>query len=133
MTFQRHFFFLFLFVLSTFVAIAVFKYLDNRVLAGLVAGITFVLVGISYLWQLTRYLDYFKKLSFYPAFLHVFIFAIPMMAKRQMSPEIPMEDLMIFGVSGPIFHRLSESVFLTLMVFTLFDALISLKRSHRDE
>jgi hypothetical protein len=111
-------------------AASVFKIFDSRLLAGLMAGLYFVGSGIFMLWRIWRWPDWKRSLTLYPLAVHVFVVSIPMMAVRFAQTQSAFEDILIWGMPGPVFHRLSTTVFMTLIACTVVD-LVRITRSRK--
>jgi len=108
----------------------VFRIFDSRLLAGFMAGAYFVGSGLYMLWRVWRWPDRIKALTLYPLAVHVFIISIPMMIVRLARTQAAFEDIQIWGLPGPVFHRLSTTVFMILIIATVID-LIRISRSKR--
>ncbi len=119
--------FLVLELIAIFWAGAVFRIFDSRLLAGAMAGSYFAGFGLFMLWRLVRAPDTRKYFSLYPLLIHVFVISLPMMAFRFYQYSAAFEDVKIWGLEGPVFHRLSTTVFSFLIVATIVDLIRSKK------
>lgn len=99
----------------------VFKIFDSRLLAGLMAGSYFVGFGLFVLWRIWRWPDRLRALTFYSLVVHLFVISIPMMAVRFAQSQSAFEDVLIWGLPGPVFHRMSTTVFSALIACTVID------------
>lgn len=113
--------FLILEVLAIAWAGVVFNIFESRLTAGLMAGLYFVGSGLYILWRVARWPDRWRSFTLYPALVHVFVISIPMMVVRFAQTQAAFEDVHIWGLPGPVFHRLSTTVFLILIIATAID------------
>ena len=104
-----------------------FAVIESRLVAGMAAGSYFVFVGVFILLKIWRWPNRWKVLTIYPALVHTFAISLPMMIVRLSSWALAFEDVRIWGLPGPVFHRLSTVVFTVLIVATLVDLVITLK------
>ncbi len=110
---------------------AVFRIFDSRLLAGAMAGTYFTGFGLYMLYRLMRAPNTRKYLSLYPLLIHVFVISLPMMAFRFYQYQASFEEVKIWGLEGPVFHRLSTTVFSILIVATIVDLIRSRTASAR--
>lgn len=116
---------LIVFLVLELVAVAwaalVFQIFESRLVAGLAAGTYFVGSGAYILWRLWHWPNRLRSFTLYPALVHVFVISIPMMVVRFAQTQAAFEDILIWGLPGPVFHRLSTTVFLVLIIATATD------------
>ena len=114
-----------LFVGLQILAIAVaglsFSMIDNRLIAGAIAGSYFVTSGLYMVLRTWRYAGKWQLVYWYPLLVHVFVISIPMVVTRFLNTERAFEEVRILGLEGPVFHRLSTTVFSLLILGTLID------------
>lgn len=110
--------FLALQVLTVPLVISIFKVIEPRNVAATLAGSLFVGLGF-YIYKTS--IRSRSSLSLYFSFLHLFIFALPMLVRRIFYWNSSFEDIVIFGIPGPYFHRASEVFFVMLVLATLID------------
>lgn len=115
------FLFLSLQALAVVIAGASFAVFENRRVAGAVAGGYFVLSGLIMVWRGSRWTDKWMSAAWYPLLVHVFLISIPMIAMRFWQVAQDFEEVRIWGLPGPVFHRLSTSIFLVLVAGTIID------------
>ncbi len=113
--------FLVLEVLLTLAVIIIFKTIEDRSIAGVIAGSLFLSFGFFIIYSLTQTKFYMRAFSFYGALVHLGMGAIPLLATRLMNWGIPHEELLILGVPAPIFHKIAEKIFVILILCTLVD------------
>lgn len=118
---------LILFVGLQLLAIAVaglsFTFIESRLLAGAVAGSYFVTSGLYMVTRTWRYAGKWSLIYWYPLLVHVFVISIPMVVTRFLNTERAFEEVKILGLDGPVFHRLSTTVFSLLIIGTMIDIL----------
>ena len=116
---------LFLFLGLQILAIAIaglsFKIFESRLLAGAVAGGYFVLSGLFMVWRASHWADKWRSTAWYPLLTHVFLISIPMVISRFLQATQDFEEVRIFGLAGPQFHRLSTTIFMILVAGTTID------------
>lgn len=97
-------------------AAVVFRIFD-RPLAGMIASIVFVLIGVL---AFIGFLKFSKGKRIWGAIvsgIYLFGFALPLWFTRVATPfEQPIES--VFGLTLGIFHRVSELSFFGLLIFT---------------
>lgn len=107
------------------VAIAVaglsFSLINNRLIAGAVAGSYFITSGLYMILRTSRYAGKWHLLYWYPLLVHVFVISIPMVVIRFLNSDKAFENIKILGLEGPVFHRLSTTIFSLLILGTIID------------
>jgi hypothetical protein len=106
----------------------IFRTIPDRVLAGVVAGTLFVSLG---LWILVLGLVSIKSVdpdrrfwhsaTFWAGCAHLFLTSLPLMITRLLNWSTSFEQVDVLGLPGPVFHRLSTTVFSVLILATAFD------------
>jgi hypothetical protein len=130
MTWKELTLFLGLQLLAIAVAGLAFSMIESRLVAGAVAGSYFVFSGLYMVLRTSRYAGKWHLIYWYPLLVHVFVISIPMVVTRFLNAGRPFEEVHILGLEGPVFHRLSTSVFSLLILGTLID-IARLKRTER--
>ncbi len=110
--------FLFTEVLTVPVVILIFKFIEPKSHAGIVAGLFFVLIGALLVLRNFSWVNYKKSPVFWLSCVHLFLIALPMLVFRFMNLDIPFEEVRILGLEGPVLHKISENVFMCLIVST---------------
>lgn len=113
--------FLILEVIAVIWAGLVFQIFDSRLLAGAMAGTYFVLSGLYMVLKAWQWPSKWQSLTLYPLLVHVFVISIPMVAVRFYQYQSAFGEVNIWGIPGPIFHRLSSTIFFVLIGATLID------------
>jgi hypothetical protein len=123
------------FLIIQLIAIAIaglsFKLIDSRLLAGAVAGFYFVTSGLFMVLRAWRWGDKWASAMWYPLLIHVFVISIPMVIARFLQARLGFEEVRIWGLPGPVFHRLSSSVFMLLLLATVFDWIRVYRRTRK--
>jgi hypothetical protein len=100
---------------------ASFTLISEKLWAGISAGTVFIALGILILTEGVRW----KPLRYRPTFLmgliHLFFISLPMLFARLWNYSMGFEQIEIWGLAGPVFHRLSTGVYFLLILATLFD------------
>ena len=107
-----------------------FRLVEPKVVAALWAGALFVALGATIVLIGTRSREFRRTWTFRAGVLHLFATAIPLFITRLFTYGTEFRAVTIFGISGPVFHRLSEGVYLLLIAGTGFD-LWSHRTGHR--
>ncbi len=126
---QNHFMnckkcFRFYFIVEVLLMIAVtiiFRVITDRQVAGLVAGTLFVLLGAALLVTGLRRAEFRRTPTFVMGLLHLFFTSVPMIAMRAWHFGEEFSELRVWGLPGPVFHHVSELVYLLLMIATAYD------------
>lgn len=108
-------------LLAIAIAGASFVLIESRLWAGAVAGGYFVISGLFMVFRAWRWPDKWRLFFWYPLLVHVFGISIPMVTTRFMQAGLSFEQIRIWGLEGPQFHRLSTTVFMILMIATVVD------------
>ena len=131
MTWKELSVFLGLQILAIAVAGLSFSLIENRLIAGAVAGSYFITSGLYMVVRTYRYSGKWHLVYWYPLLVHLFVISIPMVVTRFLASDRAFEDIRILGLEGPVFHRLSTTVFCLLIIATLIDiARCWRKRNH---
>src|SRR5258708_2089059 len=96
-------------------AVLVFRFLSDRFTAAVLAGSGFVALGIFIVHSLRHHPRKGHLLTYWFAWIHLFIFSIPLLAFRIMKPDADFAQVHWLWFSGPQFHRASEIFFLILV------------------
>lgn len=100
---------------------ASFSLISVKIWAGISAGTVFIALGALILIEGMRN----KELRYRPTFLmglmHLFFVSLPMLGIRLWNYSMGFEQIQIWGLAGPVFHRLSTGVYFILVLATLFD------------
>lgn len=109
----------------------IFRAVDDRKLAALMAGALFVLVPLALmLWRLQRPLHgrgaqacwWGGVLSFW------LLFALPILGMRLWHWDLPFDQIHFLGVSGPIWHKTANSGYLVMMALVAMGGWLSSAR-----
>lgn len=115
--------FLFFEFLTVVYVMGVFKLIADRQIAALFAGSGFILLGVGISWFSFKSKARFQLVSFWAALIFLGSIAVPMMIVRLWSWGTPFELVSIFGIPGPKFHGLSNTIYMLLVAATVLDRL----------
>ena len=119
---QKVFFvFLGLELLAVAVAGASFALISSRLVAGLVAGAYFISSSAWMLGRIWRTPTRWRTWTLYPLLIHLFVVSLPMVITRLVHADAEFGDVRIWGLPGPVFHKLSTNVFGVLIAATVVD------------
>jgi hypothetical protein len=107
----------------TVLAIVSFKFIPVRVYAGLLAGLGFLSQGTYIFWRIRLWKKGWMYLTFWAATVHLGFSTIPMLITYLVNWNEGFHQMNIWGMPGPVFHYLSEKIFVALMVATIIDYL----------
>lgn len=101
---------------------AIFMSVPDRMTAGAIAGTVFVLLGFYIVrggWKEREK----RTASYYAGCLHLFVGSLPLMITRFLNSAAGFEQVNVLGLPGPIFHRVSTTIYTILLVATVWDFL----------
>ncbi|MCB0385228.1 MAG: hypothetical protein KDD43_07530 [Bdellovibrionales bacterium] len=108
-------------IFSTALAVLLFKTLEDPRWAGVFAGIGFFVTGLVIVFVSWKWTEKWTLPTFWLAHIHVWVITIPIFLIRIANWETPFNDLVIFGLGGALFHRLSEIIYGLLILATIAD------------
>jgi hypothetical protein len=108
-------------VVAMVFAMAVFRLIEPKMLAALFAGSMFVLLGLEILAFGVFRPELRKTFTFPLGMLHLFVMAIPLLAMRVYHYGTDFSAIHVWGLPGPVFHHVSEFLYLGLMAGTAAD------------
>lgn len=98
-----------------------FRAIENRLVAGAIAGGMFIALGVFIVGFAVKWRAFLRTATFWLGCMHLFLVALPMVVIRLLNAEGQFSQDRIWGLSGPLFHRVSTGLYLTLMISTAFD------------
>lgn len=114
-------------IVTVLAVMMTFKLIESRVHAGLIAGTFFISLGLLIVGNGFKYSSLRKTATFYLGCIHLFGVALPMVGTRLLNLSADFSDVRIWGLPGPIFHKVSTWIFMAMMLTTLAEALLSLR------
>jgi len=106
-------------ILTSVLVVYLFRMIEDRYTAALVAGTLFILLGILIVQLGVRKPEFRSSLLFAAGCIHLFLVAIPMVIVRALNPDSVFSSLSVFGVPGPLFHQISNFVYAALVALTV--------------
>ncbi len=104
------------------VAYLSFQVIADRGFASVVAGSTFVALGVTILALGMRDRNFRKTFTFWLGLIHLFVISLPMMGTRIATWGADFHSVQILGmIPGPTFHRMSEMFYVVLVIGTVID------------
>jgi hypothetical protein len=103
------------------IVVLIFKLVEDRRTAGVMAGSLFVTLGLWIFFEGLRDRGFRRSLTFYAGAVHLFVGSLPVLLTRLLFSGEHFINLKILGFSGPTFHRVSTVIYLGLILFTIFD------------
>ena len=116
-------------VLVVVVAMSSFRFISERLLAAAVAGTVFVCLGLAIFIMGIRDAKFRKTFTFTIGCVHLFAVALPMMIVRFLNTTSAFSQVDIWGLPGPVFHKLSTYVYFALMLGAIADGVLARRRN----
>ncbi len=107
----------------------IFINIEDRLVAGMIAGAIFVALGIFIVMIGVQSKAFRKTATFWAGCLHLFGSALPLLITRLINFSKGFEDIVVLGLPGPVFHKVSTFIFLILILATSFDLIKSWRTS----
>lgn len=102
---------------------ALFRFIPNKREAGVFAGLAFIGIGVWINIVALRWRNFYGSLTLWVTEIHLFVSAIPLFVYRLIFFHTGFDQLKIFGIPGPQFHRFATFIYLSLMASTVIDIL----------
>ncbi|MCM2280868.1 MAG: hypothetical protein NDI61_03365 [Bdellovibrionaceae bacterium] len=118
-------------ILGAVVAVIVFRVFESRLLAGMVAGSTFVLVGAGIVVAGVAGRIPIKSVTFALGSVHLLLVAIPMLVTRAWNADVAFDELHVLGMPGPLFHQTSTRLYSVMMIATVIEGILTWRRQRR--
>lgn len=106
-------------VLTLPLVILIFKFVEPRKIAGLLAGNWFLVLAIIVYLLIKDYPG--RSYARWGLLAHVLLATLPLLILRLVFWNLEFSEISIFGISGTLIHRTSEKVFLLLVLGTVID------------
>lgn len=119
-------------VLVVMAVVAVFRLIEVRLMAGAVAGLIFLALGLYIFVMGFKEPQFRRSKTFAAGCAHLFLSAIPLFLTRFLNYGLEFENVNILGLPGPLFHRVSTGIYIVLLVATLFDLVMALRSERKD-
>ena len=104
-----------------------FKIVENRMLAGAMAGGVFVALGLFIFFEGMRSRFVRRSATFALGCIHLFVISLPLMITRLANSALAFDQVLVLGLPGPLFHQISTGIYFVLMAATVFDMVRSRK------
>jgi hypothetical protein len=108
-------------ILTIALVICLFKMIDDRFKAGMIAGGFFVALGAWILLKGLRDQNFRRSATFWAGCAHLFLSALPLLITRTMYSQESFSNVTIMGMTGPVFHRFSTGIYFVMMLATGYD------------
>ena len=103
--------------------ILIFRTIERRLIAGLVAGSIFIILGLIVLSPGFKSAAFRRTPTFVMAWVHLLFSALPLFISRLCNWNADFKDVRVMGLNGPHFHTVSTGIYFLLMAATAFDAI----------
>jgi D-alanyl-lipoteichoic acid acyltransferase DltB (MBOAT superfamily) len=110
-------------VLVVVAVIFIFKLITPKNFAALWAGATFVVSSFLIFFVEFKGRRLKQNWSGFSALAFLLIFALPMLIVRAIYFEIPFDQLSIWGIAGPSFHKLSNFGYMLMVMGVIVDGI----------
>jgi hypothetical protein len=121
-------------LLAIVVAISSFSMISEKIVAGVIAGSVFSALGLwifaTGIWSEFRH-EVRISGTFWLGTVHLFAIALPMMITRLLNHSQEFKDVLIWGLPGPVFHRLSTVIYSLLLAATAIDFVLANRRKDK--
>jgi hypothetical protein len=114
-------------------AITSFSVISQKMVAGFIAGMFFVSLGVWIVAVGFRNKPFRRSGTFIVGCLYFFAVALPLMITRFMNTALSFEEVRILGLPGPVFHQISTAIYLGLMLATVWDLVFAIKEKRRHD
>jgi hypothetical protein len=109
-------------IAALLIALLLFRTLSDRTMAGIIAGSTFVALGVVIFALGLKSREFRGTFTFCLGSIHLFLISLPMMGSRVLNLGADFQSVMVLGVvPAPVFHRLSEMLYIVLVIGTVID------------
>lgn len=99
-----------------------FRLIPDRQIAAVVASFLFLSSTLGILWWETKYEGYKKRVSFFMLTFFLIFSILPVMGLRFLNWGVPFEDLSLLGLPGQQIHKLSNYLFIGVMIGFFIDS-----------
>lgn len=103
--------------------VLIFRAIEDRKTAGLVAGSLFLEIGLVITFLEFKYGRALRSLAFWSALIFFLGSAIPVMALRLAFWETPFDQIEWMGVTGGQLHRLSNFTYMAIIFMVVVEGL----------
>jgi hypothetical protein len=108
-------------ILVIFIVTALFKFIGDKTLAALAASVVFISLGVFANVLALRWPRFLLSATFWLVQVHLFFSSIPLLVTRWIHLEEGFDQLTIFGIPGPQFHKVATMIYAALIVATTID------------
>lgn len=113
------------------IVIFLFKFIEERKVAATLAGFLFLVVGLTLVSLEWRRQRGAQSTLFWTAWFFLFASVFPILGLRLANWDRPFDETVLFGVTGPSFHRYSNAIYIMMVVAWGIEALRDfLSRQH---
>lgn len=112
-----------LLIMHIALVMAIFRWIEDRKIAGVVAGGFFLEIGVVVMaleWWWGRGP---RSLAFWAAAIFLVGSAIPVMALRLTHWEVPFDEIQWLGVTGRQLHQMSNGTYIAILLMAVIEAL----------
>lgn len=110
-------------VLAAVLAVLSFRWVPDRSIAAMLAATGFVLIGAYVVWGHRDWLNKSSSPLYWLAWVHLFIFSIPMLIVRLVFWGEDFSNIHIYKIPADQFHRFSEINYLLFMAATAWEGM----------
>lgn len=110
-----------------------FHWIPEKQVAALFAGSLFILVPLAVIHMEWNILKDYRSLSGWGCLLFLLISALPVFLLRVMNWGTPFDELSLLGVSGPDMHKMSNGIFLLMLLGFVVDSVRIKRRLPKSE
>lgn len=108
-------------IITVPIVVLIFRNIESRSLAGIIAGSVFILSAGWIFYKILRSAVWYRWITPYVLAIHFFGVSLPLFLTRAFNFEITADQLNVWGFPLPQVHALSEKVYLALIIVTARD------------
>lgn len=99
-----------------------FRIIPDKKTASIVTSFLFIASSAGIMYWETRYPGFKKRASFWGALGFLLFSALPVFLMRVLNWDMPFEEIQFLGISGAEMHKISNYVFILMMVCFFIDS-----------
>lgn len=110
-----------------------FKVIPDKRTASLITSFLFIASSAGIVYWETRYADFKKRPSFWGAATFLVLSALPIFALRLIYWDLPFDEIQVAGVTGAEMHKISNYVFILMLVSFFIDSYLEQVKSKEEQ
>lgn len=103
--------------------VLIFRTIEDRRIAGVVAGSLFLEIGLVVMWLEWKWGRGLGSLAFWAAMIFFWGSAVPVMGLRLAFWETPFDEIQWLGVTGRQLHQMSNGTYMAILLMAVVEGL----------